>query len=300
MKIRIAECLLRLCAWLPLWLLRGLGRLVGHWLWWSRSRSRLVTERNVALCMPQEPVQRRRQLAREHLDALACTALELGPLWFRSGRSLEKMVREVEGSAHVESALSDRRGVIILAPHLGNWELLSYYLGSRYAIHAMYLPYGDSRIDELVRGARSRSGATLVPAERRGVKRLLTVLREGGVIGVLPDQEPKRGNGVYAPFFGRAALTMTLAGNLAARTGSVPVCAFAERVRGGFAIRFQAAAPGLDDPDPVKAATALNRSVEHCVRRCAEQYQWEYKRFKAQPDGVKLYSKAALRTPDAV
>jgi Kdo2-lipid IVA lauroyltransferase/acyltransferase len=289
MRWWLAELLMRLLALLPLGVLRALGWVLGRCLWWSGGRLRQVTERNLELCLPDLDKAQRRRLARASLVELARTGLEMAPVWFRPWRRLQGLIRDVEGGDWVDGLRAEGKGIVILAPHLGHWELLGLYLGERYGIHSMYLPHEDPALDERVRRMRSRHGATLVPADTRGVRTLLTVLRRGGMVGMLPDQTPKMSGAVFAPFFRRPAPTMTLAGNLVARTGAVPVCAYALRVPGGFTIHFVPAEPGMADTDSVVAATALNRTVERCVRECPEQYQWEYKRFKKQPDGSKVY-----------
>ena len=112
-------------------------------------------------------------------------------------------------------------------------------------------------------------------------KRLLA----GGVVGILPDQQPKAGEGEFAPFFGTPALTMVLLSRLAQRTGATVLFAFAERLpRGtGFRIHIRPAPEGIADPDLPAAVAALNRGVEECVRIAPSQYQWAYKRYSIRP-----------------
>ena len=112
-------------------------------------------------------------------------------------------------------------------------------------------------------------------------------LRDGGVVGILPDQQPKVGDGEFVPFFGKDALTMTLLGRLAARTGATVLFAYCERIGAGpeFALHVEAAPAAITDPDPVVATTALNAAVERIARRDPAQYQWTYKRWRWRPVG---------------
>ena len=114
-------------------------------------------------------------------------------------------------------------------------------------------------------------------------------LRSGGTVGILPDQQPKAGDGVFAPFFGIPALTMTLLSRLAARTGAIVLFAWCERIGDGdapaYALHVEAAPPGIADEDPEVAAAALNAKVEHIARRDPAQYQWTYKRYTLRPSG---------------
>jgi len=119
------------------------------------------------------------------------------------------------------------------------------------------------------------------------VRKLYKRLVDGGVVGILPDQQPKLGDGEFAPFFGTPALTMVLLSRLAQRTGALVLFAFAERLpRGaGFRLHVLPAPPGIADPDLPTAVAALNRGVEACVRLAPAQYQWHYKRYSIRPPG---------------
>lgn len=293
MRLLSISVLLRSLAWLPLGLLRALGWPLGWMLWLSNGRTRQVTEQNLALCLPELSDAERLHLARRRMVALAQTALEMGPVWFRANSVSLGRVKRVRGGELLASAAADRRGVVVLAPHCGNWELLGLYIAAQYPITAMYLPQEDPGLDRLIRAVRSRHGTGLAPASPAGVRQLLKALRSGELVGILPDQEPKMAGGEYAPFFGVPALTMTLASSLAARTGALVISACAMRCRGGFEVCFEAVPAEVASENTGIAVAALNRAVERCARLDLAQYQWEYKRFKSQPDGRKLYRKSA-------
>ena len=134
---------------------------------------------------------------------------------------------------------------------------------------------------------RGRLGCELVRGDRKGLSRLVTILKEGGIAGILPDQSPRGKTNAYAPFFGTEIRTMTLAGKLLQKTGAAVLVTYAERLpdHQGYRLVVTEAEPGLTDQDSTTAAAALNQSVENVVRLIPEQYQWEYKRFRHQPDG---------------
>src|SRR5690606_22857156 len=121
-----------------------------------------------------------------------------------------------------------------------------------------------------------------------GVRTLLKLLKDGGMLGILPDQQPKRGDGEFAPFFNIPALTMTLLPRLAERTGATVLCAYVKRLpthEQGFEVHIEPAPDTVADPDPLIATAALNLALEHCIRSAPEQYQWSYKRFTIRPEG---------------
>jgi KDO2-lipid IV(A) lauroyltransferase len=273
---------------LPLSLLHPLGSAIGTLLWWSRGRTREVTEINLARCLPELDEQARLALARQRLAEFGRNALAMLHVWFAKPERVLATIAEVEGEALLKEALAAGRGALVLAPHHGNWELAGMYLGRRYGITSMYLPNRNNPgLDQLVRDVRSRDGATLVPADGSGVRALLKALKAGRMVGVLPDQEPKQAGAEFAPFFGTPALTMTLAANLLARTGARAVMVYALRLpEGGYRLVFRAPDQALYSDDLPTALAGLNRSVEQCARDNPAQYQWEYKRFKNQPPGV--------------
>jgi KDO2-lipid IV(A) lauroyltransferase len=134
--------------------------------------------------------------------------------------------------------------------------------------------------------ARGELAPEQVRADGAGVRKLFKRLAGGGVVGILPDQQPKRGEGQFAPFLGLDANTMVLLPRIARRTGATVLFAFAERLpRGaGFRIRIRPAPVGVADVDLRVACTALNRGVEACVELAFPQYQWVYKRWAERPN----------------
>ncbi len=177
--------------------------------------------------------------------------------------------------------------MIVAAPHLGAWELANLYLSMLGPLTVLYRVPQKPEYEALLVHARTVLGAEAVRAEARSVRTLFQRLAAGRKVGILPDQRPKSGEGVDAPFFGRPVRTMTLLSRLAERTGAPVIFGFAERLpRGaGFRVHFLPAPAGIADPDPVVATTALNRGIEQCVALAPTQYQWTYKRFSYREPG---------------
>ncbi|MFC6670599.1 lysophospholipid acyltransferase family protein [Marinobacterium aestuariivivens] len=250
------------------------------------------TRRNIELCFPELDVEARERLVAESLEETGRAMAEMGMSWLWSpARSLGK-VRAVHGESLIRDALDEGRGVLLIAPHLGNWEVLNLYVSNRYRpFTAMYKPPQLKLMDDLIRRRRARLGSAMAPANASGVRMVMKALKRGEMVGILPDQEPDR-QGDFRPFFGVQALTMKLLPQLARQTGARVICGYAKRLPGGegFELFFRAAEEGIGDPDLEKAAAAMNRSVEQCVRALPAQYQWEYRRFSRRPRGEpKLY-----------
>jgi Kdo2-lipid IVA lauroyltransferase/acyltransferase len=219
------------------------------------------------------------------------TALESLRFWTRPAERNLRRVHAVEGARHLDEALASGRGVIVAAPHQGNWELLNQWLASRTPLAVLYAAPGSGAVEAFLARARARPGVLPIRAEAAAVRRLLRRLQDGGVLGILPDQQPKHGEGVYAPFLGQPALTMTLLSRLAARSGASVLLAAAERDpdERGFTVRIEPIPADVADADPARAAAALNAAIERLVLRAPLQYQWTYKRFSIQPDGSNPY-----------
>ncbi|HSM11951.1 MAG TPA: lipid A biosynthesis lauroyl acyltransferase, partial [Lysobacter sp.] len=199
------------------------------------SRASKVARRNLELAYPELLPGQRAQLHHAVVRGAARQAVETLRLWTRPHEENLRLIREHHGIAYLDAAIAAGRGVIIAAPHYGNWELLNQWLAARTPLAILYAP-PDSPIGEafLNRVRASGSGdagrVTQIRAQRAAVRQLFKHLEAGGVVGILPDQQPKQGDGEFAPFFGLPALTMPLLGRLAARTGATVLLAYCERI----------------------------------------------------------------------
>lgn len=277
---RLYACL-RLAGRLPLRALHALGGTLGRMLWLANGRLRRITESNLSLVLTQESAQTRHDIGRAAMIETGKALLETAKIWGNSPQTALALVREVEGEDLFDAALAAGRGLIVAAPHLGCWELLNYWLAARTPLAILYRAPRLAALEPLLLKARGALPVEQVRAEGAGVRTLYKRLSAGGVIGILPDQTPRQGEGVAAPFFGVPATTMVLLPRLAARTGASVLFAFAERLPhgAGYRLRFLPAPESIADPDPAIACAALNRGLEDCVRLAFTQYQWQYKRY---------------------
>jgi KDO2-lipid IV(A) lauroyltransferase len=276
--------LVRGVAWLPLPVARATGRVVGALLWHLPNQFRAASVRNIARCFPDLEESQRRQLVRRSLASTGMTAAEAGAMFHWSRQRLMALESELVGAEIMDAALARGKGVVALGPHLGNWEYLSHVVGWRWGMLALYRPPRIAQLDRYLRHSREHLGGTrLAPADSSGLRQAARTLKGGGIVGILPDQEPLKKNGIFAPFFGIPALTMTLVGRLTRRFDAAVVYGFAERLNsGGFRVQLLEAPEGLGDADPLVAATSLNFGVERCVRQLPEQYTWSYRRFRTR------------------
>ncbi|WP_110602919.1 lysophospholipid acyltransferase family protein [Salinicola lusitanus] len=271
--------LLSHCRLRTMWSLAGVASRV---LYAVSRRERHVSRRNLEVAYPDDSGEQRRSRIQASLRHSAATMLELGFAWIADPRRVDASIVEVHGRELLDEARAEGRGVIVLAPHFGNWEVLNFWLSSHFPFTAMYEPPKMADLDPVIRHGRERMGAELVPTNPRGVAALLKALKRAEAVGILPDQEPDWGSGVFADFFGRPAYTATLLPKLVARTQARVVTGVARRLPEGrgFAIHFLAADDRVYDTDEKVSALGVNACVESAIALDPVQYQWEYKRWK--------------------
>ncbi|WP_409524372.1 lysophospholipid acyltransferase family protein [Nitrincola sp. MINF-07-Sa-05] len=288
-KALLVIMLLGLLSLLPLETARKLGRKLGRHLYSKGDKYKIcrITRQNIEACFSEMPAAAREQLVEASLVETGAVGAEMGMALMWSAKRTLARVQYIENEALLKKGLERGKGIIVLAPHLGNWEVLGLYLSAHYPLTSMYKPPRLELLERIVRRKRERIGANLVPANLKGVRALLKALKRGEMVGILPDQEPNREGGVFAPFYGKQALTMKLLPQLAAQSGAMVVCGFALRLSNGdgFSIHFAEVGGNINNQDIELAAAEMNLAIERCVALAPEQYQWEYKRFNTQPDG---------------
>jgi len=200
----------------------------------------------------------------------------------------ERVTRHVtmENWELVQRQLDSGKGIVFLTPHLGCFELTAQQVSLRQELTVMYRPPRKSALKPLVEGARARLNMHLAPANLSGVRMLVKALKGGQPVGVLPDQVPQEGEGVWAPFFGRQAYTMTLPAKLAQLGKADILLTYAERLPHGrgYVIRFVPFEGDLSGTAAEQAAS-INRAMEQLIALCPSQYFWSYNRYK-RPQGV--------------
>jgi KDO2-lipid IV(A) lauroyltransferase len=227
-----------------------------------------------------------RRVARAAIAEAGRLLMELPYLWMRPHDEPIRPALTVDGEAFVEAAHSKRRGVVFLTPHMGSFEVTAQAyaerFGARHPVTVLYRPARKPWLRDLVDTSRTRPGLQVAPATLTGVRQMIRALRRGEAVGLLPDQVPPDGMGVWAPFFGRPAYTMTLAARLVQQTGATLLLTWGERLpRGrGYAVRFSAFDEALP-ADQTECAAVINRAMERLIMQCPQQYLWGYERYKA-------------------
>jgi KDO2-lipid IV(A) lauroyltransferase len=266
--------LFRFLSILPLWLLHAVGWALGWVVFLSSGvyrRRFLANVRQAGYGWPQW---------RGAVGQAGCLVAELPRIWM--GRPVRI---QWDGGQHVEQALTQGRGVLLLSPHLGCFEVIGQAYDERFGrlqpMTALYRPSRQASLRAIMDKGRNRPGVLTAPTTMAGVRQLIKALRNGQTVGLLPDQVPPMGLGVWAPFFGQPAYTMTLSARLAQQTGAAVLLIWGERLSWGRGYRvhvkpLQEALP----LDAEQAASAINRAMEQLVAQCPQQYLWGYARYK--------------------
>ncbi len=207
--------------------------------------------------------------------------LELPRLWY--GKPLPI---QWDGLEQIEAAHTTNQGIIFLTPHLGCFEITAQAYAMQFAstskqITVLYRPAKKAWMQNIVARSRNRPGLRAAPASLSGVKTLVKALRSGQALGILPDQVPPSGLGIWAPFFDKPAYTMTLPARLAHQTGATVLLAWGERLPAarGYLVHVRPLAKPLAR-DAVEAATQINAAMQSLIQECPEQYLWGYPRYK--------------------
>ena len=272
------KVMLDLYARLPLPLIHGLGIVAGCGMYLFDVKFARRLRKNTLSSNIAKDAHAHRQLVRKTARETGKGLMETFAVWFRPEKKVLQWVRACHGWEHVERALAQGKGIIFLTPHLGCYEITSVYYAARHPITVLYRPSRQQWFTPIMQQGRSRGKVQLAPTNLSGLRSLLRTLRKGEAVGILPDQVPESGEGVWARFFDQPAYTMTLVQKLANSTDAAVLLAFGERLSWGrgFILHIE---PLTGDASPQN----MNDAIERLVRRKPDQYLWSYRRFKVPP-----------------
>jgi len=269
-------------AGMPFWLAT---KLAGPWMRLSPVK-RHTTERNLERCYPDMPAEERAALARESFVHYICSVFETGHNWYWPVEKLQARCDGMVNQQLVEDALDSGRGLVVLAPHFGAWEYLGMYLQKYPDIAILYKPPAHPGLEKALLSRRKRGGGQLIAATASGIRKLYAHVKAGKGVGVLPDQQPSRGQGRFVPFFGNQALTGVLAPRLVQRTNCLVLACVCERLPGGrYRVHILPVGEEIYSDDIDVSLAEVNRAIENCIAIDPAQYLWSYRRFKKQPEG---------------
>ena len=275
----------------PLPIIHFIASMIGLLFYYLPNDLRRISAINIKLCFPELNEQEHQGLLKRSLIETAKSGLEIAPMLLWNKKRSLSLVKKVHGLNLLEEAIKEGNGVIVAIPHLGMWEMIGLYCSANHPMTSLFRPSRIKNMDDFIREGRERFGARLVPTDASGIRSLYKALKNGELTIMLPDQDPRWGNGEFVPVFGIQAYSMTLLARLAKKSSATILFSYAERLANGkgYTLHFRTATEGCKSPDSTIATASIMSGIENCIREVPEQYQWSYKRFRTRPKGEKNY-----------
>ncbi|MDO4449467.1 MAG: lipid A biosynthesis acyltransferase [Moraxella sp.] len=248
------------------------------------------TNINIMLVRPTLSDSERQNLAKKSITNQLISTVDSAKCWVMPPAWSINQIKHVHHYEILKKALDNPNGLLIIAPHIGTWEMMNAWVAKHKPLTIMYKPTGNADMDILVRQGREKLNATLVPTDTTGVKAIFKALKGGGCSVILPDHVPDRHGGEIVPFFDVPTLTGTLAPKLISKTNCALVGLACIKEKDGFHIYcYDLNDEKLYNKDPIISTIALNRSMETMINAHFTHYMWGYRRFKYTPIAENLY-----------
>ena len=267
---------------LPLWLAQLLGGCGGIIALLFSKQFRELFNKNYSRAMALHGIKQRPLIAAAASGMLFMDSLWI---WYNPKKALTKT--QFINWEMVDKAIQHGRGLIILSPHLGGFEIIPRYIAQHFPATIMFRPARQEWLNEIVVLGRAYPNINFVPANLQGVRAMTRTLKEGGAIALLPDQVPSSGDGVWASFFNQNAYTTTLPARLSNRN-QTPVILFSairKSLGQGWVVEVRLLEPFSENSE--KAALQMNQAIEEAILKAPEQFIWSYNRYK-HPEGALL------------
>ena len=270
---------LSFCSHLPLKLNHYLGALIGYFLFLFNTDAKKVTLQNIAICFSELSSNEQRSLAKKSLIEMGKNLTESSLIWNQSFSENTEYIRNIHGENHLDTA----KNTILLVPHLGCWEITGRVIANNRAITFLFKPLKKQRQNKYLFERRNQGNLTMASSDQSGVIKLQRALKQGELVGMLPDQDPGQEGGIMAPFFNNPVNTMTLLVRLAKKHNAQVVMCWANRLNKGkgFDLNFEPIDLTSDSDDLLDQVTLMNSAIEALIRRFPDQYMWSYRRFKS-------------------
>lgn len=271
--------------------IQSLAKAIGRLLFITNSSARKTTEINLKIAYPELNQDQRTLLIKKSLESQCMTYAESIKIWGSSTNYALSLITKIHNENIFFDAIDAGKGVIVIVPHFGTWELLNVWLNQHSSPVIMYKPNKHKDLDRFMLEARQRLNATLVPTDESGVRAIFKHLKQGGLTAILPDHVPKESGGVYSPFYGQNTLSSTLVSKLASKTQCAVVGLSCRRTNqlDGFEIFVNELSDEILSKDLQLSVDTLNKELEHMINAEPHQYLWGYKRFRRMQNEIKHY-----------
>ena len=285
--------LLKFIAILPLSFLQRIALWVAYLLFQTNSSIKRITAINLRLAYPElneQTLQKRLHLS---IQSQCMTYIEFVKCWGMSPQYNFNLLKNIHGAALLEKALANQKGVIVVVPHFGCWELLNAWLNIYTQPMIMYKPDKIKGVNRYILNARQKFNATLVPTDETGIRQIFKHLKQGGLTVVLPDHLPKASGGIYSHFFQQNTLSATLVSKMAAKTqcNVIGLSCIRNPELSSFDVYCTELPQTILSKDLQQSVDSLNLAIQEMIQLAPEQYIWSYKRFRNCYGNINVYCK---------
>lgn len=255
------------------------------------SKTSQTIELNLQIALPELDAQQRKLITQQAIRNELTSYFEFFHIWGSSNQKNIQRIHQVHGLDLLQEALAQQKGVVLIVPHFGTWEIMNAWIAQFTPMTIMYKPVKNPAADDFVRQARSREQANLVPTDESGVRQIFKALKQGGTTVILPDHTPNVG-GEMIPFFGIPLESSNLSAKLIQKTKASALLLYALRNENqGFDIHIEAIDEQIYESNANAGTAIIHREIEDLIRRYPAHYHWSYKRYKAHPDLRGVYHK---------
>lgn len=285
--------LLKCIAILPLSFLQKIASWAAFFLFHTHSNIKRTTSINLKLAYPELDEIALQQRIRLSIRSQCLTYIEFIKCWGMPPQYSLDLLKNVHGAERLEDALANQKGVIVVIPHFGCWELLNAWLNVYTQPMIMYKPDKIKGVNRYILNARQKFNATLVPTDETGVRQIFKHLKQGGLTVVLPDHLPKASGGIYSHFFQQNTLSATLVSKMAAKTqcNVIGLSCIRNPELSSFDVHCIDLPTSIQSSDLQQSVDSLNLAMQEMIHLAPEQYIWSYKRFRNCYGNVNVYCK---------
>lgn len=245
---------------------------------------------NIDICLPEIPLNQKNQLVRAAVRNELQSYMEFFSIWGSANDQNIARIKHVEGAHYFHEAIAEKKGIVLLAPHFGTWEVMNAWFAQYTEMTIMYKPIKNIEADQFVRAARSREQATLVPTDESGIRQIFKALKSGGTTVILPDHTPKHASD-QINYFGLPLFSSNLSAKLIQKTKARALLVYAIRNETeDFNIFIEPIDESIYLGSPADGTLVIHHAIENLIKRYPEHAHWSYKRFRAHPQLHNIYN----------
>ncbi|MEG0343489.1 MAG: lysophospholipid acyltransferase family protein [Acinetobacter sp.] len=245
---------------------------------------------NIGICFPELDKSQRELITRHAIRNEIQSYMEFFTIWGSAAQKNIARIHQIQGEHYFHDAIAQGKGLVLIVPHFGTWEIMNAWFAQYTQMTIMYKPIKSDEADQFVRAARSRENANLVPTDESGVRQIFKALKQGGTTVILPDHTPDIG-GELIEYFDIPLYSSNLSAKLIQKTKAKALFLYATRNNDhGFDMTIEPIDESIYQVSADEGTVMIFKQIEQLIRQFPEHYHWSYKRFKAHPQLKKIYN----------